>query len=191
MRGPFRYISVDKLNAMTSTNRWWRRTTLKVRASLPWVVSADATVEPASADLPARVEQVESALRKDNRVVSAHDVVSRRNGMFEFDGPARIMAAADAFWVATATDGVAILLVGSLKHVVGAVPPRRRRRSLRVSIPRQRFTRLSRGSTSTSTPTTLRGLGSESCPVGTRGSTAPSRDRRIPGLKISFQAGHT
>lgn len=123
MRGPFRYISVDKLNAMSNTNRWWRRTTLKVRASLPGVASADATVAPASADWPARIGQVEGALRKSKRVVSAHDIVSSRNGMFEFVGPAKIMAAADAFWVATATEGVAVLLVGSLKHVVGATPP--------------------------------------------------------------------
>jgi hypothetical protein len=122
VRGPFLYISSAKLNSMSPTRRWWRRIS-GFTAGVPGG-SLGVTLDPADSAWPTRIEQIDRRLTSEQRVKSAHDAAfGPAGGLFRFDGNAAVLAALGTYWVATVTDDAAILLAGSLKHVIGAVSP--------------------------------------------------------------------
>jgi hypothetical protein len=94
----------------------------KSSGSVPGM-SVGADVAPTEVDWPSRIETIERRLRKEHRVLSVREIAAGKTGMFDFHGPAVIIAAGGAFWVAIPEEGIGVLLVGSLKHVLGGQPP--------------------------------------------------------------------
>lgn len=126
MRGPFQYISQDKLGGMSPTRRWWKRVGLDVRGKVPLIpASAGVTLSPdEAASLATRIEEVEKRLRSERKVATAHELAfGDPGGLFDFHGPAISLAVKNTYWVMSASDDVAVLLVGSLKHAIGATLP--------------------------------------------------------------------
>lgn len=71
------------------------------------------------------VRKADHRLRQSGNVMSVREIsmVSPPSALFEFEGPCSRVAAEGAFWVAGKSEGVAILLVGSLSNAVSGYRP--------------------------------------------------------------------
>ncbi len=116
--GPLRYISSRLVEHEPAP--WWSRLTLRGKAGIPSGASVEGELAPAITNTKRAIERYERLQRDKGRV----QPVERLNAgpwspFFEFEGRGAELFTAEAYWVAMMIETTAVLLVGSITHVVG------------------------------------------------------------------------